>query len=97
MILIKEMTLQMISLYRWLSIAATTLSIRIMLLPVLVYQMKATARLTVSVFFPHHCIHLFLFLSFVFFSRFHLPPMWEGWRVNVSIDHLVSPFTSKDA
>ncbi|CAM6063533.1 unnamed protein product [Sphagnum tenellum] len=30
----------------WLSIAATTLSIRIMLLPVLVYQMKATARLT---------------------------------------------------
>jgi YidC/Oxa1 family membrane protein insertase len=40
------MTLQMISLCRWLSIAATTLSIRIMLLPVLVYQMKATARLT---------------------------------------------------
>ncbi len=23
--------------------------------------------------------------------------MWEGWRVKVSIDHLVSPFTSKDA
>jgi hypothetical protein len=70
MILIKEITLQMISLYRWLSIAATTLSIRIMLLPVLVYQMKATARLTVSVFFPYHCIHLFLFLSFVSFQDF---------------------------
>jgi hypothetical protein len=93
MILIKDMTLEMISLCRWLSIAATTLSIRIMLLPVLVYQMKATARLTVSVFFPHHVS----VLELCFFSRFHLPPMWEGWRVNVCIDHLVSPFTSKHA
>lgn len=32
---------------RWLSIAATTVAIRVMVLPVLVFQMKATARLTV--------------------------------------------------
>ncbi|KAL2629522.1 hypothetical protein R1flu_014208 [Riccia fluitans] len=30
----------------WLSIAATTVAIRILVLPILVYQMKATARLT---------------------------------------------------
>ena len=44
---------------RWLSIAATTVAIRIMVLPVLIFQMKATARLTVRA-----CPYFFMFTNF---------------------------------
>jgi hypothetical protein len=43
--MVGEVTVQIIYLDTWLWVAATTLATRMMLLPILVYQMKETALL----------------------------------------------------
>ncbi|KAH9548202.1 hypothetical protein CY35_11G076300 [Sphagnum magellanicum] len=46
--MVGEVTVQIIYLDTWLWVAATTLATRMMLLPILVYQMKETALLNGS-------------------------------------------------